>query len=397
MEQLPQRLLHQCFVLPRGQVQDPQILPIGIRRLVGPQGVVGHAEVARREQLLAVTGAGKGARLTHQPVDDVPVVDAMLVTPPQARQTLDQLLGVPHLQVLDEQAHLDLLADQPAGHRVAVAIDGNQAATIHAGPHPLARFQAPGRQRPQPHALLGQAFPTAGIELRQHLLQERRVVLTAGEVAAATQHQRLIDGRLETPMPLLGVAVLVRMVRLDLLPGQAVVVQQRLVTPRELLPLREVVDRRAHPIRAMALGDAAQLDQGVLQSFAQGLEALREADRHRLPVRVGQHEMVDQVVERLPLDADSQLVHRGEIGGAQPAGFVDLAEEHFLGRTAARTPAADVSLQGPQLAVGEAAGMAALQFLEDRLGLKPGVDVEEFAHGGPDLLEGIGPGVPGVG
>jgi len=148
MEQLPQRLLHQCFVLPRGQVQDPQILPIGIRRLVGPQGVVGHAEVARREQLLTVTIAGKGARLTHQPVDDVPVVDAMLVTSAQARQTLDQLLGVPHLQVLDEQAHLDLLADQPAGHRVAVAADVDQAALIDLRPQPLARLQPPRRQRP---------------------------------------------------------------------------------------------------------------------------------------------------------------------------------------------------------------------------------------------------------
>jgi hypothetical protein len=67
-------------------------------------------------------------------------------------------------------------------------------------------------------------------------LQERRVVLTSREVAAATQHQRLIDGRLETVVSLLSIAVLVRMVRLDLLPGQAVVVQQRLVTPRELLP-----------------------------------------------------------------------------------------------------------------------------------------------------------------
>jgi hypothetical protein len=107
--------------------------------------------------------------------------------------------------------------------------------------------------------------------------------------------------------------------------------------------------------------------------------------------------MVDQVIERLPLDADTQLVHRGEIGGAQPARFVDLAEEHFLGRTAARTPAADMPLQGAQLAVGEAAGMAALQLLEDRLGLKPGVDVEEFAHRAPDLLEGVRPGAPSVG
>jgi hypothetical protein len=45
------------------------------------QPVVGHAKAAVGEQIFAITVVVKGARLAHQLVDDVPVVDRMLVTP----------------------------------------------------------------------------------------------------------------------------------------------------------------------------------------------------------------------------------------------------------------------------------------------------------------------------
>jgi len=111
--------------LPRRQVQNAQILPVGVRRPLFDQGIVGHAEVTRREHLLAVPVVRERSRLADQPVDDVPVVDAMLVAATQPWQTLDQLLGVPHLQVFDEDADLDALPDQPARHRVTVAADVN--------------------------------------------------------------------------------------------------------------------------------------------------------------------------------------------------------------------------------------------------------------------------------
>jgi len=107
--------------------------------------------------------------------------------------------------------------------------------------------------------------------------------------------------------------------------------------------------------------------------------------------------MVDQVIEALPLDAHAQVVHHGEIGGAEPAGFMDLREEDLLGWAGAGAPAADVTLQRSQLVVGEAARLAPLQFLEDRLGLQPGLGFEKFAHAGPDLRKRIRARAPGVG
>jgi hypothetical protein len=242
--------------MPRRQGQDPHILLVRRVGMVGHQGVKGTPEDARREQLLAIAVLGEGPRLAHQPVDDVAIVDLMLVPAAQPRQHLDPLLRVPDLQVLDEQPHLDGLADQPAGYRVAVPPDVDQAALIDLYPQPLARLQPPCRQRPQHRQLLGQPRPPAGVELLQNLPQELRVRLPVGEIAAAAQHQRLVHGLLETPVPLLDVAILVGMARLNLLSRQSVVPQQRPVTLGELLGVRQVVDRGAQTVRAMALRHA---------------------------------------------------------------------------------------------------------------------------------------------
>jgi hypothetical protein len=378
-------------------VQDAQIFTVGIGRPLLDQRIVSHAKMARGEQFLAIAIVSEGAGLAHQPVDDVPIVDAMFVASAQPRQVLDLLLRVPHFKVFHEEANLDLFADQPAGHGIAVAIDVDQAAAIDAGLQTLARFQAPSRQWPELASLFLQSFASAGIEKRQPLLKELGIGFAAGEVPAAAQHQGLVNRGLEAVVPLFDVAVFVGVVGLDLLAGHAVVGQQCLIPLGELFFIGEVVDGRAHAIGAMPLGHAAQFEQRVLQTLAEAFKALRETDRCRLPVRVGQHEMVDQVIEALPLDAHAQVAHHGEIGGAKPAGFMDLREEDFLGRTGTGAPAADVALQRPQLVVGEAARMAPLQFLEDGLGLQPGMGFEEFAHRGPDLVEGIGPGAPGVG
>jgi hypothetical protein len=133
--------------------------------ILGFQDIVGQAKHARRKQLLAVSVLGKRPRLPHQPVDHVSIVDPLLVSAPQARQPFDQLLGIPDFHVLGIQPHLDLLADQPARHRVTVPLDVNQAALVHATPPSLARFQPPRRQRPQHRQFLRQPLTPAGVEL----------------------------------------------------------------------------------------------------------------------------------------------------------------------------------------------------------------------------------------
>jgi hypothetical protein len=155
--------------------------------------------------------------------------------------------------------------------------------------------------------------------------------LPTGKIPTAAQHERLVHRLLEAPVPLLNVAVLMRVAGLDLLTAHPVVIQQRLIPPCKLLPLCQVVHRGAHSIRPVPRRHRAQFPHRVLDTFAQAFKALREADRRRLPVRIGQHEMVDQVLERLSLDRHAQVVHAREVRRRQPAWFVYLGEKHFLG------------------------------------------------------------------
>ena len=159
--------------------------------------------------------------------------------------------------------------------------------------------------------------------------------------------------------------------------------------------IAEVVHRGGEPIGAVRLGDPSQFPQRVLEPLAEALETLGEADGAGLPVGVSQDEVIDQVIERLAGERDAQVVHGREVGGAQLAGRVDLIEEDLLGRALGGPPRLDLPLQGAELAVGEPAWEAALEVLEQGLGLKPRVECEPVAEFGPDLLERILPGLPG--
>ena len=115
-------------------MQDAQVLPGRPPGLLLEEPIVGQPEAARREQVVAVAVIAERARLAYQPVDDVPVLDAVLTAATQPRQVLDPPLGVPHLDVVGVQAGLHPLADQPAGHRVRVAAQVDGAAPVHTHP-----------------------------------------------------------------------------------------------------------------------------------------------------------------------------------------------------------------------------------------------------------------------
>ena len=371
-------------------MQNPQVLLGRPRRLLHAQLVVGHAKVAAGKQFVPVAIIGERPRLTDQPVDDVSVIDPLLATSAQARHLVPQLLGVPHLNHLGVQAGLHLLADQPAGHRVDVPLHFDDAARFHPHTQPLARFQSMTRQRSQQRHFLRQTTGSTGVLLSEHLPQERQVAVSAAEVPAATHHQRLVHSALELVVALLGVAVLVALAGLDGLAPQAVVGQQRLVA---LLERLRSFDTRLHgrgqPIGAMHLRHAAQFPQGVLQAFAEAFQAFRETDRSRLPIGVGEHEMVDQVVERTAVDGHAQVRTVREIAGRDPTGMMRLGEENLLGRATLGPPDLDPPLQGAQLAVRKASGEASLQVGKKGPGLQSGVALQLLFEFGPDLGEEI--------
>lgn len=362
-----------------------------------PQSVVGQAEPTVGEQVVAVAVVRERARLTHQAVDDVPVVDRVPVAAHQPRQRIDPRVRVPHLDPVGVQAGLDLPADQPTVHRIGVAVDVDQAARIDATVQPQTARQPRRRQRPQRRQLAGQTRAAAGVARRHHALQEGDVLVAAGEVATPPQQERLIHRRLEVAVRRLAVAVLVGLADVDPLARHAVVVEQIAVARLELPLGRQVVDRRAEAVAAVPPRHAARLPERVLQPLRQRLERLRGADAHRLPVRVGQHEVVHQVIERLPLDRHAERIHAREVGRGQIAGGVDLPEHHLAARPVRRPPRLHAPLEGAAMAVGELPRVLGPQPVEQGLGPQTRLGLQPLGDLGPDRGEGVGPRAIGPG
>jgi hypothetical protein len=123
------------------QLQDTQVFLGGTLRLLCQQGVVGQAEAAGGEQVGSVAIIDKRPWLTHQPVDDVTVLDFVFASTTQTRQRLHELLGIPHLDPLGVESSFDPFTEQSAGHRVDVALHPDGAARVHPHLQSLARLQ----------------------------------------------------------------------------------------------------------------------------------------------------------------------------------------------------------------------------------------------------------------
>ena len=192
-------------------------------------------------------------------------LDPVLARAAEARHRLDVALRVPHLELIGAHAHLDALADQAAVHRVAIARDPDQAAAGDPHVHPCPRVLPALRQASQVRQFHLEARAAPGIEGLEHLFQKRLVRRARGEVTAAAQQQRLVDRLLDPVMPLLDVAVLMGLRRLDPTTVHPIVRQQRLIPPGEHLGVNLLVHRGAQAIRPMRVRGAAELPQRCLQ------------------------------------------------------------------------------------------------------------------------------------
>jgi hypothetical protein len=309
-EQDPQRVVDGDFTRASRVVQNLQVV-LGADPLVAAvaESVERQAEPRRREQVVAMGVIRERPRLADQRVNDVPVMHRRPLPADQSRERVDVFVRVPDLDPVGEQPGLDPLADQPAVHRVGVAVNVNQTAGIDAAPHLQARRQPGLGQRFERRHLLGEAVGPARVPRPHDLLQERDVLVPVRKVAAAAEEQRLVDRGLEVPVRRFRVAVLVRLPRIGPLARHAVMGQQVAVPGLELPRRRQIVHRRTQGIAAVLPRHPAQVPERILQPVRQRLERLRSTHRHRLPIRVRQHEVVDQVVERLPGDGDVQSVH----------------------------------------------------------------------------------------
>jgi hypothetical protein len=197
-QETAQRIVHCRLAVMSSVLQNPQVgTPRHLGSMFVLQPVVGHAKAAGGEQILAITIVVKGARLAHQLVDDVPVVDRVPVASDQPRQRVHVGSRIPDFHTIGMQSGFDFPTDQPAVHRVGVAVQVDQAARIDAHRQPQATVQALRRQRRQHGELLGVARLARRVARGHHLLKKTAVVVAAIEIAAATQVQRLVHRGLE--------------------------------------------------------------------------------------------------------------------------------------------------------------------------------------------------------
>jgi hypothetical protein len=377
-------------------MQDFQILPGAVAFAAsGTEPVVGHAEPRRRKQFVAVGIVGKRARLADQRVNDVPVVDSVPVAADQPRPCFHTPIREPHLDAVGIEPRFHPLTDQPAVHRIRVAVNVNQAAAVDAAAHFQTRRQPRIGQVVQRCQLLGEAILTPGVPRPRQVLEELRVLVAAGEVTAAAEQHGLVDRGLEVPVRRLRIAVLVRLPHVDPLTRQTVM-RQQVAIPRLKLPLLGViVDGGAQAVAAVPSRHAAQFPQRILQAVRERLERLRRTHRHVLPVRVGQHEVVHQVIERLARDGDVQRVHVREVRRGQIAGLVNLAEHDGLTGPVEGAPLPHPALEGATMRIEESARVLVPQPVEERLGKQPRLGREPLLDRRPNFGEWIEPSTVG--
>ncbi len=217
-----------------------------------------------------------------------------------------------------------------------------------------------------------------GVEALHDLLDERLVAGAVVEAARAAQAKCLVDGGLQRVVARLDRAVLVRLPGVAAAGAHAVVAAQVFVAPRELLLLGQVVERRRQAVGAVFLGHATQAPQRRLQPGGQRQEALAFGDDDGVPpARVRQCELVQPVIEGDAVDHDAEVVGDGEVRQAEPARRMLLRKEDVALGAVHGSPLSQAPLQRAQHAGVVLAGMAALQFLQQRDGVQLRVGLQQ--------------------
>ena len=268
--------------------------------------VVGQAEPRGREQIVPVGVVRERSRLPHQRVDHMPVMHRVLVTTDQPRQRVGEFVRVPDFHAIGEESGFHPLADQSAMNRVGAAVNVDQASRIDAARHLEATRQTHIGQIPQRRDFFGEAISPRFVANVHHVLEEPTVLFAAGKLPTPPQQQCLIDGGFEVAVRRFDIAILMGLSGVDPLARQTVVCQQIAVSGLEFSRRRVVVHRCGEAVAAMPSRYATEFVQSVLQAIGECLERFGEADAHRFPVRVGEDEVVDHVVERLACDGDGE-------------------------------------------------------------------------------------------
>lgn len=392
----PQRILHGVLAVPRRQLQDFEVFADGhLGSVHAAQRIVGHTEVARGKQVLMILIVLERTGLADQRVDHVAVVDRVLAAAGQPRHPLHFGARVEHLEVVGVDHDVHFVTDQSAGNRIRVPLHLNRAAAVNGDPaYPLPVIELARRQLAEACLFLGELVGPRGVALIHQLAEERFILLAAGEVATAAQQQRLIDDGLQMSVRRFDVAVLMRLAGVGSLRLDLVVIHQVAIACAKLAIFREVVHRGAEAVAAMPSRHAAQLPERLLESAAERLEGFGEAHAGRLPIRVGERDVIQQVVERLAGDRDVQPIHVREVRSRQVARVVDLRKHDGPPWSVRAAPLPNTSLERPPMRVGKLPGIPVLEPREKRERPQPRFLRQVRLDLRPDLPEGVSAGPP---
>lgn len=251
-----------------------------------------------------------------------------------------------------------------------------------------------GGNGPQHGALGVDALAVAGVAAADQFVDEAAVVLDRVEVARAAQQQRVLDGALEMAVGGLDHPILMGQPAVVAAGCHTVMAAQAGIPGGPvLLDLRgEIVEGGREAVAAVLARRAAEGPERVLHPGGQGYEALAaEHDIGVLEAAEGEAEVVEAVRQRRSRHRHADVRHVGEVGEAEPARLVGLAEDHLPLRPVQRPPLANAPLERPPHP-GAQLGMPAHQLLEDgdrpqaRARLQHGNDL-----GVEDDGQGIGP------
>ena len=157
---------------------------------------------------------------------------------------------------------------------------------------------------------------------------------------------------------------------------------QRFIAARLVEPgiVIEIAKRSGEAVRTVLDRHAAKRKERVLQ--ANGKRGETFPAKHRLgmlPGRVGQHEVIQPMVQRLAGNADAGIGHVGEIRQRLLSGDVILTEDHFAIGAVLGAPGTNPAFQGTAKPIPIMIGMAALHLFEHRDRPQAGMRLEQRA------------------
>ena len=231
-----------------------------------------------------------------------------------------------------------------------------------------------------------------GVAAADDLVDEAAVGGEIIEVGSAAQQQRIRNRPLEMAMRALDRPVLMGDAAVVAGRPHAVMGAKVLVPPGQIVPrvAVEIAEGGRQAVGPMLPRCATERPQRILQPFGQGDEALAtEHDMGVLKPAIGQPEVVEAMIERRSGNGDPQLAHVGEVGQADLAGLVGLAEDDLLLLAVDHPPGADPALQraadsGPKFRV------PSQDLLEDRNRPHAGGGLQHWHHLG---LKHVGQGI----